>query len=67
MLIPPAIKTADLLLKKNPNHGETEAMKALTLNAMGNSEEGMRLALFPDIPCTALSIPLFHAVIKSPG
>jgi hypothetical protein len=31
-------------LKKNPNHGETEAMKALTLNAMGNSEEGTPFA-----------------------
>jgi peptide alpha-N-acetyltransferase len=36
------LKTADQLLKKNPNHGETEAMKALTINAQGNSEEGER-------------------------
>jgi hypothetical protein len=37
----PAIKTADQLLKKNPNHGDTEAMKALTLNAQGQTDEGI--------------------------
>jgi hypothetical protein len=30
-----AIKTADAILKKNPGHGETEAMKALTMNSQG--------------------------------
>jgi hypothetical protein len=28
------------LLKKNPNHGDTEAMKALVINSTGNSDEG---------------------------
>ena len=36
-----AIKTADGILKKNANHGDTMAMKALTLNSMGQTEEGM--------------------------
>ena len=35
-----ALKTADQLLKKNPNHGDTEAMKALVINSLGNSDEG---------------------------
>jgi hypothetical protein len=35
-----AIKTADGILKKNPKHGDTKAMKALTLNAMGNTDDG---------------------------
>jgi peptide alpha-N-acetyltransferase len=36
-----AIKTADGILKKNPKHGDTMAMKALTLNAQGHTEEGL--------------------------
>ncbi|KIW06834.1 uncharacterized protein PV09_02514 [Verruconis gallopava] len=39
-----AIKTADGILKKNPNHGDTMAMKALTLNAMGQTDEAFALA-----------------------
>lgn len=35
-----ALKTADALLKKNPNHGDTEAMKALVINSLGNPDEG---------------------------
>jgi hypothetical protein len=36
-----AIKTADQILKKNQGHGETEAMKALTLNSQGkHADEG---------------------------
>jgi hypothetical protein len=35
-----ALKTADQLLKKNPNHGDTEAMKALVINHLGNADEG---------------------------
>jgi hypothetical protein len=35
-----ATKLADQLLKRNPNHGDTEAMKALIINSLGNSEEG---------------------------
>jgi hypothetical protein len=35
-----ALKTADQLLKKNPNHGDTEAMKALVINSLGNADEG---------------------------
>ncbi|KAF2667579.1 NMDA receptor-regulated protein 1 [Microthyrium microscopicum] len=38
-----AIKTADQILKKNANHGETEAMKALTINSQGNQEEAFAL------------------------
>jgi hypothetical protein len=41
-----ALKTADQLLKKNPNHGDTEAMKALTLNATGQADDGI-LDSFP--------------------
>lgn len=34
-----AIKQADAILKKFPKHGETLAMKGLTLSSMGRSEE----------------------------
>jgi peptide alpha-N-acetyltransferase len=44
-----AIKTADAILKKNSNHGETMAMKALTLNTMGNTDEGILFHLSCDI------------------
>lgn len=38
-----AIKQADLILKKFPNHGETLAMKGLTLNYMNRREEAHTL------------------------
>jgi tetratricopeptide (TPR) repeat protein len=38
-----AIKQADLILKKFPNHGETLAMKGLTLNYMNRREEAHAL------------------------
>jgi hypothetical protein len=39
-----AIKTADAILKKNPGHGETEAMKALTMNSQGKqAAEGIAI------------------------
>ena len=34
-----AVKQADLILKKFPNHGETLAMKGLTLNYMSKRDE----------------------------
>lgn len=34
-----AVKSADLILKKHPDHGETLAMKGLTLNALDRKEE----------------------------
>ncbi|CEJ83054.1 Putative Protein prenyltransferase [[Torrubiella] hemipterigena] len=37
------IKTADLILKKVPKHGETMAMKALILNGQGKSDEAFAL------------------------
>lgn len=37
------IKSADLILKKNPKHGDTTAMKALILNAQGRTEEAFAL------------------------
>lgn len=37
------LKTADLILKKNPKHGETMAMKALILNGQGKMEEAFSL------------------------
>ncbi|KAJ6782619.1 hypothetical protein PWT90_00172 [Aphanocladium album] len=37
------LKTADLILKKVPKHGETMAMKALILNGQGKMEEAFAL------------------------
>lgn len=37
------LKTADLILKKIPKHGETMAMKALILNGQGKNEEAFAL------------------------
>lgn len=39
-----AIKQADAILKRFPNHGETLAMKGLTLNYMSKKEEAHDLA-----------------------
>ena len=40
----PAIKTADAILKKVPEHGETLAIKGLVLASMHQKEEGLKLA-----------------------
>ncbi|KAM5354379.1 hypothetical protein ACJ41O_001028 [Fusarium nematophilum] len=37
------LKSAELILKKNPKHGDTTAMKALILNAQGKTEEAFSL------------------------
>ncbi|CAM1507409.1 Fc.00g070500.m01.CDS01 [Cosmosporella sp. VM-42] len=37
------LKSADLILKKFPKHGDTTAMKALILNAQGKTEEAFAL------------------------
>ncbi|KAF7562050.1 hypothetical protein G7046_g2097 [Stylonectria norvegica] len=37
------IKSADLILRKNPKHGDTTAMKALILNSQGKTEEAFAL------------------------
>lgn len=37
------LKTADMILKKVPKHGDTMAMKALILNAQGKTEEAFAL------------------------
>ena len=37
------LKTADLILKKVPRHGDTMAMKALIMNAQGKTEEAFAL------------------------
>ncbi|KAJ4296687.1 hypothetical protein N0V90_006735 [Kalmusia sp. IMI 367209] len=37
------LKAADQILKKVPNHGDTQAMKALVLNSQGHSEEAFAL------------------------
>ncbi|KAJ5089461.1 hypothetical protein N7532_008145 [Penicillium argentinense] len=38
------IKTADQVLRKNPKHGDTQAMKALIMSHLGQSEEAFALA-----------------------
>ncbi|KAF2733158.1 TPR-like protein [Polyplosphaeria fusca] len=38
------LKAADQILRKNPNHGDTQAMKALILNSQGQSDEAFALA-----------------------
>ncbi|KAF1364842.1 N-alpha-acetyltransferas-like protein 15 [Lizonia empirigonia] len=37
------IKAADQILKKHPNHGDTQAMKALILNSQGHGDEAFTL------------------------
>lgn len=37
------IKAADQILKKHPNHGDTQAMKALIMNSQGKTEEAFDL------------------------
>lgn len=38
------LKAADQVLKKHPKHGDTQAMKALILNAQGHGDEAFELA-----------------------
>ncbi|PGH16266.1 hypothetical protein AJ80_05289 [Polytolypa hystricis UAMH7299] len=38
------LKAADQILRKNPNHGDTQAMKALILSNQGQQEEAFTLA-----------------------
>ncbi|KAI9878769.1 MAG: hypothetical protein M1830_010571 [Pleopsidium flavum] len=38
------LKAADQILRKNPNHGDTLAMKALIINSQGHTEEAFALA-----------------------
>ena len=38
-----ALKAADQILKKHPNHGDTQAMKALVLNTQGKTDEAFDL------------------------
>ncbi|KAI9674723.1 MAG: hypothetical protein M1817_001627 [Caeruleum heppii] len=38
------LKAADHILRKNPNHGDTLAMKALIINSQGKTEEAFALA-----------------------
>ncbi|TKA75209.1 hypothetical protein B0A49_02407 [Cryomyces minteri] len=38
------LKAAEQVLRKNPNHGDTQAMKALILNSQGHTEEAFALA-----------------------
>lgn len=38
------IKAADQILRRVPDHGDTQAMKALIINSQGNPEEAFRLA-----------------------
>lgn len=37
------IKAADQILKKHPNHGDTQAMKALIMNSQGKTDEAFDL------------------------
>ncbi|KAI9656742.1 MAG: hypothetical protein M1821_003381 [Bathelium mastoideum] len=37
------LKAAEQILRKNPNHGDTQAMKALILNSQGQSDEAFAL------------------------
>ncbi|KAL1604637.1 hypothetical protein SLS59_003832 [Nothophoma quercina] len=37
------IKAADQILKKHPNHGDTQAMKALIINSQGHGDEAFTL------------------------
>lgn len=38
------MKAADQILRKHPDHGDTQAMKALIINSQGNTEEAFTLA-----------------------
>ena len=54
-----AVKQADLILKKFPNHGETLAMKGLVLNNMGKKDEAVALVkqgLMNDMRCVLVFV-----------
>ena len=38
------LKAADQILRKHPDHGDTQAMKALILNSQGNTDDAFALA-----------------------
>lgn len=38
------LKSAEQILRKNPNNGDTQAMKALLMNSLGQSQEAFALA-----------------------
>ncbi|KAL8782481.1 MAG: hypothetical protein Q9195_009635 [Heterodermia aff. obscurata] len=38
------LKAADQILRKHPDHGDTQAMKALIINSQGNTDEAFALA-----------------------
>ena len=55
-----AVKQADAILKKFPNHGETLAMKGLVLNSMSKNEEAHSLVkqgLMHDMRCVGFLNP----------
>ena len=43
-MIVQGLKAADQILRKHPDHGDTQAMKALIINSQGNTEEAFALA-----------------------
>jgi N-alpha-acetyltransferase 15/16, NatA auxiliary subunit len=60
-----AVKQADLILKKYPNHGETLAMKGLVLNNMNKKEEAHSLVkqgLMNDMRCVIYCFVLFCTI-----
>ena len=44
LILDTGLKAADQILRKNPNHGDTLAMKALIINSLGRTEEAFTLA-----------------------
>jgi peptide alpha-N-acetyltransferase len=44
LILRSGLKAADQILRKVPDHGDTQAMKALIINSQGNSEEAFALA-----------------------
>ena len=42
-LTPPGLKAAEQILRKHPNHGDTQAMKALILNSQNQGDEAFTL------------------------
>ncbi|TQS38300.1 hypothetical protein Golomagni_01199 [Golovinomyces magnicellulatus] len=53
------LKAADQILRKNPKHGDTIAMKALILNSQGKTEESFSLAKFA-LQCDMKSHVCWH-------
>ena len=56
-----ALKTADAILKRVPEHGETLAIKGLVLFTMHEREEGLRLAKL-GVRCDLSSFICWHAL-----